>query len=155
MSNPSTSSKVPHSLRIVILFLRLALGLSFFYLGFTELFDRALVRQLDGHSLPELYSWIAGTPSLDWIHVFAPWAFMIIGACLVLGLATRLAAIVAIVLTLLSYLPSISYTAITVQQFINDEVIIVICLLVLIFSNAGTYLGLDKFLHISFKHKEG
>ena len=150
----STPSKVPHSLRIIILFLRVALGLSFFYLGFTELFDLTLVRQLDGHSFPELYSWLSATPSVDWIHAFAPWAFLIIGVCLVLGLATRLAAIVAIILTLLSYLPSISYTAITVQQFINDEVIIVICLLVLIFSNAGAYLGLDKFIHISFKHKE-
>jgi uncharacterized membrane protein YphA (DoxX/SURF4 family) len=139
----------------MILFLRLSLGLSFFYLGFTELFDHSLGSQIDGRSLPELYSWVAATPSLDWIHTFAPWAFLVIGACLVLGLVTRLAAIIGIVLTLLSYLPSISYTAITVQQFINDEVIIVICLLILIFSNAGSYIGLDTFFHISFKRKEG
>jgi uncharacterized membrane protein YphA (DoxX/SURF4 family) len=153
MSNSSTPSKVPHSLRIVILFLRLTLGLSFFYLGFTKLFDPTLGRQLHGRSFIQLYSWLATTPSLDWIHTFAPWAFVIIGACLVLGLATRIAAVIGIVLTLLSYLPSISYTAITLQQFINDEVIIVICLLVLIFSNAGAYIGLDKFIHVSFKHK--
>jgi len=153
MSNPGTQSKIPHSLRIMILFLRLSLGLSFFYLGFTALFDRALGRQLDGRSLSELYSWLANTPSLDWIHAFAPWAFMIIGACLVLGLATRLAAILGIILTLLSFLPSISYTAITVQQFINDEVIFVICLLILIFSNAGAYIGLDMFIHVSLKGK--
>jgi uncharacterized membrane protein YphA (DoxX/SURF4 family) len=151
----STPSRLPHSLRIVILFLRLSLGLSFFYLGFTELFAPALIRQLDGQSLHELYLWLAATPSLDWIHAVAPWVFMAIGVCLVLGLATRLAAIIAIILTLLSYLPSISYTAITVQQFINDEVIFIICLFILIFANAGTYIGLDKFIHISFKHKEG
>ena len=154
MSNPGTQSKIPHSLRIVIFLLRLTLGMSFFYLGFTELFDPSLGRQLHGRSLVELYSWVAATPSLDWIHTVSPWAFLIIGACLVLGLATRLSSIVGIVLTLLSYLPSISYTAITVQQFINDEVIIVICLLILIFSNAGAYLGLDKFIHISFSHKQ-
>ncbi len=93
-------------------------------------------------------------PSLTWLHAVSPWVFMVIGACLVLGLATRLAAILGIIFTLLSYLPSISYTAITVEQFINDEVIIIICLLVLIFSNAGAYIGLDKFIHVSFKHKE-
>ncbi len=148
------SSRVPHSLRIVIFFLRAALGLSFFYLGFTELFDPALGRQLDAHSLHELYAWMATMPSLTWLHAVSPWVFMVIGACLVLGLATRLAAILGIIFTLLSYLPSISYTAITVEQFINDEVIIIICLLVLIFSNAGAYIGLDKFIHVSFKHKE-
>jgi len=154
MSTSGTPSKVPHSLRIVIFFLRLTLGLSFFYLGFTKLFDPALGKQLHNHSLIQLYSWMSTTPSLDWVHTFSPWAFMIIGVCLALGLATRLAAIVGMVLTLLSYLPSISYTAITLQQFINDEVIIVICLLILIFSNAGAYIGLDKFIHISFKHKQ-
>lgn len=147
--------RIPHSLRIVIFFLRITLGLSFFYLGFTELFDPALGRQLDARSLHALYAWMTTTPSLTWLHAVSPWAFMIIGACLVLGLATRLAAILGIILTLLSYLPSISYTTITVEQFINDEVIFVVCLLVLIFANAGAYIGLDKFIHISFKHKEG
>jgi uncharacterized membrane protein YphA (DoxX/SURF4 family) len=64
-----------------------------------------------------------------------------------LGLLTRLASIAGIILALLSYLPTVSFAAFNVAQFINDEVIVVICLLILIFSNAGAYLGLDTFIH--------
>ena len=46
-----------------------------------------------------------------------------------------------------SYLPTVSFAAFNVAQFINDEVVIVICLLILLFANAGNYLGLDTFIH--------
>jgi len=142
--------KLPHSLRAIILLLRVALGLDFFYLGFSVLFNPLLGTQIRAKSLGDLYSWLAANPvpAGDWVHPFAQWAFLIIGICLMAGLLTRLASIAGIVLALLSYLPTVSYSAISVTQFINDEVIVVICLLILIFANAGTYLGLDNFIHI-------
>jgi uncharacterized membrane protein YphA (DoxX/SURF4 family) len=119
--------KIPHSLRVIILLLRLAIGLSFLY----------------------------QTP-FGQLHTLTQWAFFIIGALLILGLFTRISAIVAIILVLLNYLPTISYTSLNVQQYVNNNAILVICLLILLFSNAGTYLGLDSFIHIRAggKHKK-
>jgi uncharacterized membrane protein YphA (DoxX/SURF4 family) len=140
--------KLPHSLRVIILLLRLALGLNFFYIGFSVLFNSALGTQIRTHSFGDLYTWLAARPIAgDWVHPFAQWAFLVIGICLILGLLTRLSSIAGIILVLLSYLPTVSYAAPSVTQFINDEVIIVICLLIIIFSNAGAYLGLDTFIH--------
>ena len=140
--------KLPHSLRVIILFLRLALGLNFFYLGFSSLFSPALGKTVRAHSFGDLYSWLA-TPasSGNWIQPIAQWAFLIIGVCLVLGLLTRIASIAGIVFALLSYLPTVTFAAFNAAQFISDEVIVVICLLIIIFANAGAYLGLDNFIH--------
>ena len=145
--------KLPHSLRIIILFLRIALGLNFLYLGYSVLFNPSLERDLHERSLDSLYAWLAAPGTAGWIHPFSQWAFLIIGGCLIIGLATRFVSVVGIIVTLLSFLPNISYSALTVSQFINDEVIVVICLLIILFSNAGTYVGVDKFIHLSFKQK--
>ena len=140
--------KLPHSLRAMILLLRIALGLNFFYLGFSVLFNATLGTEIRAQSFGNLYSWLAApAAAADWVHPVAQWAFLIIGICLMLGLLTRLASIAGIILTLLSYLPTVSYTALSISQFINDEVIVVICLLIIVFSNAGAYLGLDNFIH--------
>lgn len=112
------SSKLPHSLRIVILLLRVAIGLSFFYaIAFNKL----------------------ETP--------IEWAFFVIGILLVIGLLTRIASIVALALLIWQYLPTINYAVLNVSHFVNSQVILMLCLLVLIFSNAGKYIGLDAFLH--------
>jgi thiosulfate dehydrogenase [quinone] large subunit len=143
--------KLPHSLRVIILLLRLALGLNFFYLGFSALFNPALGKTVSARSFGNLYAWLATPAAIagqsTWIQPVAQWAFLIIGICLMLGLLTRLASIAGIVLALFSYLPTLSFSAFNVAQFINDEVIVVICLLIIIFSNAGNYLGLDTFIH--------
>jgi uncharacterized membrane protein YphA (DoxX/SURF4 family) len=140
--------KLPHSLRVIIFLLRVALGLNFFYLGFSVLFNPGLGKEVRARSFGDLYSWLALPNQTGWVHPFAQWAFLIIGACLLVGLLTRLASVVGIVLALLSYLPTLSYSALDVSQFISNAVIIVICLLIIIVSNAGNYLGLDNFIHI-------
>lgn len=144
--------KLPHSLRVIILLLRVALGLNFFYLGFSALFNPSLGTDIRARSFGNLYTWLAaptgvGQGSWAWAQPVAQWAFLVIGICLVFGLLTRLASIAGIVLALVSYLPTVSFAAFNAVQFINDEVIVVICLLILIFANAGAYLGLDNFIH--------
>lgn len=155
-----SNTKLPHGLRIVILLLRVVLGLTFFYLGFTSLFNPQLGLVLQGRSVPGLYAWVnglIGTVNAPWLYPVAQWAFLAIGALLVLGLFTRLASLAAIVLLLASYLPglSMSYTISSIAQFINDELIIILCLLVLIASKAGRYIGFDSFFHFSFRKKRG
>jgi thiosulfate dehydrogenase [quinone] large subunit len=140
--------KLPHSLRVVILLLRVALGLNFFYLGFSVLFNASLGKEIRAHSFGDLYSWLTASGQIGWIQPVAQWAFLIIGICLVIGLLTRIASIAGIALVLLSYLPTISYSALNLSQFISDEVIVIICLLILFVSGAGSYVGLDNFIHI-------
>ncbi len=144
-------SKVPHSLRMAIFLLRLALGLNFFYFGFAVLFDPSLSRSFRTESFNNLYSWLATPVAAGWVHPFAQWAFLIVGACLILGLAVRLASSVGIAVLLLSFLPNLSYATLGIEQFLNDEVIAILCLLILFLANAGTYIGLDNFIHISFR----
>lgn len=143
--------KLPHSLRVIILLLRLALGLNFFYLGFSALFNPSLGTDIRARSFGNLYAWLA-TPMAagqgNWLQPVAQWTFLVIGVCLLLGLFTRLASVAGIVLILLSYLPTVSFAAFNALEFINDEIIVVICLLILVFANAGAYLGCDTFIHI-------
>jgi len=134
----ANGSRIPHSLRIVILLLRLAVGLDFFYLGFTALFAPS--------SAPALYPWLAASP----FKVYFAWIFLVVGACLVLGLLARFAAVVGIAATLVGYWPTLASIPLGIERFATIEPLVAIALLVLIFSDAGTYLGLDKFLHIHF-----
>jgi len=158
MFGGSSHSKLPHALRLVILLLRISLGLSFFYLGFTSLFNPQLGLVLQGRSVPGLYNWLgslSAEAAMTWLHPFAQWAFLIIGICLILGFLTRLSSFAAIVLLLASYLPglNVNYSISSIAQFINDELIIIVCLLLLIAAKAGRYLGFDAFFHFSFRKK--
>ncbi len=151
-------SKIPHSLRMIIFLLRISLGLSFFYLGFTSLFNPQLGLVLQGRSVPGLYNWLgnlSAAASMTWLHPFAEWAFLVIGALLILGFLTRLSSFAAIILLLASYLPglNLNYSLSSIAQFINDELVIIICLLLLIAAKAGQYLGFDAFFHFSLRKK--
>jgi uncharacterized membrane protein YphA (DoxX/SURF4 family) len=152
-------TKLPHSLRLTLFFLRLTLGLNFFYLGFGTLFNITLGHELGARSLASLYQWLsiaAPATSTGQLQIFFRWAFLIIGACLIIGLSIRFVSIIAIGFTLAGYLPTINFAVLGVSQFINDEIIVIACLLVLAVSNAGTYLGADSFIHFHFgsKHKK-
>ncbi len=156
----AAKSKISHSLRLVIFFLRLTLGLNFFYLGFSTIFNVPLGRELGARSFASLYQWLSsGAPTaipVSHVQLYFQWAFLIIGACLVIGLFTRLASIIGIGLTLAGYLPTVNFSAVSASQFINDEILIIVCLLVLVAANAGSYLGIDSFMHIHFapRHKK-
>lgn len=143
-----------HSLRLSIFFLRIALGLNFLYLGWTALFDHPLESNLRSHAITSLYGWLSSPNSIVWLPQAAAWIFLVVGACLILGLFTRLASIAAIALVLASYLPTINFASFNLSQLINDELIVFFCLLVLIFGKAGHYFGVDKFMRWSKKHKE-
>jgi uncharacterized membrane protein YphA (DoxX/SURF4 family) len=144
---------LPHHLRIVIFFLRLALGLNFLYIGIATLFNAAIMKNLHGQSLTGLYAWLSGGMATDPWHIFFAWAFLVIGGCLILGVATRIAAILGIVIVALSYVPAISTTT-ALYDLANIDVIAVLCLLIILFSNAGAYIGLDMFIHVHLPGKQ-
>jgi uncharacterized membrane protein YphA (DoxX/SURF4 family) len=135
---------MPHSLRLAIFFLRITVGLSFFYLGWTALFNHPLSLSLQGRSVSGLYAWLATPTPIAAIPsaVFA-WIFLVAGVCITIGLFTRVTSIIAGILVLASWLPAVSFTSINPAQFINDEAVMLFALVVLIFGRAGHYLGLD------------
>lgn len=85
--------------------------------------------------------------TLVWLHPFAAWAFLVIGACLIAGFLTDIAAVAGIALTIIGYFPAISFTNITLLEFINDGVIVVLALFVVVFARAGKYIGVDGIFH--------
>ncbi|HVN26154.1 MAG TPA: DoxX family protein [Candidatus Paceibacterota bacterium] len=147
-------AKLPHGVRFVAFLLRLVLGASFLYLGYASLFNPQLGLVLEGRSLSGVYAWVNGMPATTWLHPVAQWGFLAIGALLVLGVATRFASFAAIVLILAGYIPSVGYTVSSVLQFVNDELVVIIALLMLIATKAGDYLGLDAFFHFGFHRKK-
>ena len=155
-------SRIPHSLRIIILLLRIALGLNFFYLGVNTLWGPSGGTGIGNGSLVGLYAWIGGSfgGSLGStaLATFWAWISLVIGACLIAGLITRLVSITGIVLTLASYYAPTPSGSIPLNplQFANDGTLIVLCFLVLLFSGAGEYIGLDQFLHVHLagKHRK-
>jgi uncharacterized membrane protein YphA (DoxX/SURF4 family) len=149
----AADSHLPHSLRLSVFFLRLAIGLNFFYLGWSALFNQPLEFGLRQESLSALYFWLGSPAAAAWFQV-AAWAFLLIGVCVTIGLFTRVAAFVGLALILASYLPTISFAHFAITQLINDELIIFFCLLVLIFGKAGNYFGVDKFLRWSRRRRE-
>jgi uncharacterized membrane protein YphA (DoxX/SURF4 family) len=145
--------KLPHSLRIIIFLLRLALGLNFLYLGLSTVFWSDVREQLGGRSFGDLYAWLAGVSNASSLQTIFAWAFLLIGACLIIGLIVRLASIAGIALVITSIVPNLSYQHLGIGQFVNDGVIAIVCLLLLFVANAGTYLGADQFFHVRLSSK--
>ena len=141
---------MPHSLRLTIFFLRIAVGLSFFYLGWSTLFNHLLALALRERSISGLYAWLAmPSPIASIPSAVFSWVFLIVGIFIAVGLWTRLASIIAAVLLLASWLPSVSFTSFGPVQFINDEVVMLLALIILMFGKAGHYLGLDTVTRFS------
>ena len=141
--------KASHPLRLVLFFLRVAVGLNFFYFGFGTLFNPALAETLKQKPLGGLYAWLNSSTSVPWAHPFAAWIFMGLGICLILGFATRLAALLGIAMIVWEYLPFINFSHLNALVALNDQAIILLCLLTLFFGKAGSYLGLDRFFRFS------
>lgn len=151
---PSNGSRTPHMLRFSIFLLRIGLGLNLFYLGLSTLFEPSLRGEFRGRSLGDLYLWLANVPSASSLQTIFAWAFLVIGACLILGLATRLVTILGMALVATSLFPTLSYATLNVSKFVTDGIIAILCLLVLFMANAGTYLGFDHFIHFGRHHAE-
>src|SRR3989344_7234103 len=119
------SNGLPQHLRLTIFFLRLAVGWLFFAHGLRAIFNPV---------------WLAGAPPLSWQLVqnenWAEWIIFAAGTALLLGLATRFAAVLSIGLIGLAYFSRWDAVGRNVFALVNEQVIVVLCLLVLLFAGA-------------------
>lgn len=146
-------TRIPHTLRLSIFFLRVVLGLNFFILGFGKIFNSYLASGfIQSDSLSGLRYWITSPVNAGWVNSASQWSLLIIGLCLVIGLATRFMSFLGIVLTAMTYFAGVNLLSISMSDLINDQMVILICLFIFIIARAGEYLGLDKFIHFSLRN---
>jgi uncharacterized membrane protein YphA (DoxX/SURF4 family) len=90
------------------------------------------------------------TSNLEWLDTVTPWTLLIAGGCLLVGLFTRLACIVAAGFLLVEYLSQAAFPWLPKSPmtegnylFVNKNVIEFIALLALATTSSGKWLGLD------------
>lgn len=153
MSLPASSFSMPQ--QILLVTLRFAIGWHLFYQGFgkvvaVEWSSAGFLRASWG-----LFAWIADQPVLLAIaDIVVIWGLMILGVLLMVGLFTRIAALVGGFLVLLFYLalPPLDYTGFVTpgpqgtELWVDKNLIEVLALWALAALPTGRMIGLDIIL---------
>jgi thiosulfate dehydrogenase [quinone] large subunit len=135
--------------KIVLLFLRLAMGWLMFYSGITKILDSewsAKSYLLGAKIFPNFYAWFSQDSILPVVNFVNEWGLTIIGAALILGFFTKPAAFLGAVLMMLYYFPVLDYPSVGLHAFIIDEhIIFALSFLVIFVFSAGKYWGVDSY----------
>lgn len=130
--------------------LRIALGALFTYAGLSKIIDPAWSAAgylTSAKTFPGLFAWFAAPQNIDWVNILNEWGLLVIGASLILGLGTRIAAVAGSVLMALYYLPILDFPYAGTHSFIVDEHLMYIAVFGALFAfDGGRYWGLDSFL---------
>jgi uncharacterized membrane protein YphA (DoxX/SURF4 family) len=142
---------VPFSLAM----LRIVVGWHFLYEGLSKVLNPAWTAKpfLEGSRwiLGDLFRWMVSGDTGLWIvdHANA-WGLTIIGLCLILGLATRIASWLGITMLLMYYLAyppfgGLSYGAVSEGNYliVNKNLVELFALLLLAFTRSGQFFGFD------------
>lgn len=139
--------------KLFILMLRLSVGWLLFYAGITKVLDSEWTSAgyLKGaKTFSALYQWFGSAQNIGWVDFLNEWGLTLVGIALILGLATRAAALFGILLMLLYYFPILQFPYVGEHSYIVDEHIIYsFVLLIFIVSRAGRNWGLDAYIHRS------
>jgi thiosulfate dehydrogenase [quinone] large subunit len=131
-----------------LFFLRISLGWLFFYAGITKVLDStwsAAGYISSAKTFPELFDFFLTPTVLPIVNLANEWGLTLIGVALILGVFTRLAAGLGILLMILYYLVVLDFPYPNAHAYIVDEHIIYIgALLVLAIFNAGRAWGLGN-----------
>jgi thiosulfate dehydrogenase (quinone) large subunit len=144
---------------IAITVLRVFVGWHFLYEGLTKLTaaswtSAGYLKQARG-PFAEMFRGLAANPGmLANADLVTMWGLTIVGACLMLGLFTRLASLVGIGLVLLFYLatpPFIGYFYSIPSEgsylIVNKNLVEIAALGVIFATRSGLFAGLDRILH--------
>jgi thiosulfate dehydrogenase [quinone] large subunit len=147
---------------IAITVLRIFVGWHFLYEGIAKLTaaswtSAGYLKQARG-PLAEVFRDLAANPErLANADLITMWGLTIVGACLILGLFTRLASLAGIAFVLLFYLatpPFIGYFYSTPSEgsylIVNKNLVEIAALGVIFATRSGLFAGLDRILHVLF-----
>ena len=131
--------------------LRIAIGWLFFYAGITKVLDPAWSAEgyLKGaESFSGFFGWLASADILPITNFVNEWGLTVIGIALIIGIGARTAALAGAAMMILYWLPVLDFPYAGEHSYIVDEhIIYALVLLLLHFTNAGAYWGLQKKIH--------
>ncbi|MDP2638479.1 MAG: DoxX family membrane protein [Candidatus Levybacteria bacterium] len=131
-----------------IFFLRIALGILFFYAGITKVLNPnwSSAGYLKGAAtFPEFYNFLLQPEVLPIINFTNEWGLTLLGASLLLGIGVRLSSKLGALLMLLYYIPILKFPYAGANSFLVDQhIIYIIALLLLGSAKAGRFWGLEK-----------
>jgi thiosulfate dehydrogenase (quinone) large subunit len=132
----------PRGFTVVLLILRLGIGGLMFEAGLTKFIDGFSAAGFLSHSTGPFSDFFSGLAAYTNVFdVLVPWAEVLIGAAIILGIFVRFASFWGAVEVLIFY-----FVVLPPQQgWINDQIIYVLVFITLMFSGAGYFLGLDFF----------
>ena len=144
---------------IAITVLRVLVGWHFLYEGLTKLTaaswtSAGYLKQARG-PFAELFRGLAGNPNmLANADLITMWGLTIVGACLILGLLTRLASLAGIGFILMFYLatpPLVGYFYSVPSEgsylIVNKNLVEIAALGVIFATRSGLFAGLDRIVH--------
>ena len=150
---------------IAITVLRVLVGWHFLYEGLSKLTAPAFtaagyLKQAKGPLAGAFHSLANSPDMLANANLITMWGLAIVGACLILGLFTRLASLAGIAFVLMFYLaapPWIGYFyAIPTEGsylIVNKNLVEVAALAVIFFTGSGRFAGLDRILSGLFRRR--
>lgn len=153
---------LPRRALLAITLMRIFVGWHFLYEGIAKLTSPSwsavgYLRQARG-PFAGFFRWLASQPSLltnaDYITM---WGLTLVGACLILGLFTRLASLAGVAFILLFYLatpPFVGYFYSVPSEgsylIVNKNLVELGALIVIFVTRSGLFAGLDRILHWLF-----
>lgn len=134
--------------KLSIFALRVSLGWIMFYAGITKILDpswSAVGYIKSAKTFPAFYSWITEPYLINWVNLLNEWGLTLLGIALILGIFTRLSAVLGSLLMFMYYLVALDFPRAGAHSFIIDEHIIYILALILLANvQAGKIWGLEK-----------
>ena len=164
----SADMEVPglsRSAMIAITLLRVIVGWHFLYEGLAKLtsssWSAAGYMRASRGPFAEVFRWIASRPDLlDKANLITMYGLAIVGALLMLGLFTRVAAVAGIGFIVLFYLcnpPFVGYFYSIPTEgsylIVNKNLVELCALAVVLVTGSGRFAGLDRIVHLLFARR--
>lgn len=137
---------MPHGEKVTLLLVRLTLGWMFLYAGISHLIDPKFSASgyISGaKTFSALYLWLATPGPLSVIDFVIPWALLLLGLSLIVGLFVRLSSTLGAILMVLFYFPVLAFPFVSHSFLVDEHIIYAAILLFLAQIRAGQYWGLD------------
>lgn len=150
------NSELSKQASIWLFALRIGTGWLFLYAGLTKVLNPAWSAEgfLRGaKTFAGFYAWFLEPGMLQAINLINEWGLVLLGASLILGFFLRPSGLLGIVLMLLYYFASSAVPSVPNGFIVDEHIILILILAFLVAVDAGSYLGLDRFLRNEEKAK--